>query len=251
VLKLLENLQVKIGIRLVRFLKFALKLSLAKCLQTLLDRRADELASADAGSTRCLIGALERGRREFDEDTLFLGFARGAAVRRERVCGRWWEPCSLRSFQYIAGYISIHIDVQVSTRLTTEARVHPRSKYVQGRIGIISIPVEFLAGQGYIVGSGIDPLFCHINLLLLSPPSDNSFNYARRRQTTTKLPLQLLNGNSVVGVDADVPGNPHRLLGNLARGEICVLKQRPGRSRGVAAAGPDRCQCLVRINHVP
>ncbi len=60
------------------------------------------------------------------------------------------------------------------------------------------------------------------------------------------LAFQLLEGDVVVGVDADFAGDLHGFFGNFAGGEIGVFNQRAGGGGGIAAAGADGSQLLRR-----
>ena len=62
--------------------------------------------------------------------------------------------------------------------------------------------------------------------------------------------FQLLDGDAVIGIDADFAGDLHCFFGDLAGAEIGVLHQGAGGGGGVTAAGADGGQGLVGVDHV-
>src|ERR1039458_6888773 len=64
------------------------------------------------------------------------------------------------------------------------------------------------------------------------------------------LTFQLLDGDVVVGVDADFAGNFHGFFSDFAGGEVSVFHEGSGSGRGVAATGTDGGQRLVGVDDI-
>src|ERR1700690_3733712 len=64
------------------------------------------------------------------------------------------------------------------------------------------------------------------------------------------LSLQLLEGDVVVGVDADFAGDFHGLFRDFTGGEVGVFDERASGGGGVTSAGADGGKRLVRVDNV-
>src|SRR5665647_2535625 len=64
------------------------------------------------------------------------------------------------------------------------------------------------------------------------------------------LTFQLLDGDVVVGVDADFAGNFHGFFSDFAGGEVSVFHEGPGSGRGIAATGTYSGQRFVGVDDV-
>src|SRR5579871_4272015 len=62
--------------------------------------------------------------------------------------------------------------------------------------------------------------------------------------------LQLLDGDAVVGVNADFAGDLHRFFGDFAGAEAGVLNERGGGGLGKCSAGADGSDRIVGIDDV-